>query len=204
MVNTGRKYMRQFILLFLISIAFSACKKPQVAALGSPLTEGGITFTIKDYDIRFIEVSEENKTFGYARPVLAIPVEMKNVGKDPFSYAPTHKTQQMTESSTPLLYDDPGKEADLPPESKTPIMGVYLERGALPGQITSTKTMKPGESVVDTFLFEVPDTQKDLVFSIPPTMHRGKLPVLIRIPFTPKEPIGPKINKMGESFCKSN
>ncbi len=180
-------------------MALVACKKPQVDQLGTPISEGGITFNVQDYDVRIIEVSEDNKTFGYARPVLAIPVEIKNSGSAAFSYLPTHKTQQMTEASTPLLYADPGKEAALPPESKMPIMGVYLERGTLADQITNAKTIAPGESITDTFLFEVPDAKKDLILSLPATMHRGKLPVLIRIAFSPKEATGPKIYKMGEA-----
>ena len=178
-----------------------ACKKPQVAPLGTPISEGGITFTVQDYDVRIVEVNEDNKTFGYARPVLAIPVEIKNTGTTAFSYLPTHKTQQMSEASTPLLYADPGKEATLPPESKIPIMGVYLEKGTLVDQITSAKTIAPGESIKDTFLFQVPDAQKNLVLSLPATMHRSELPVLIRIPFVPKEATGPKIHKMGDSVA---
>ncbi len=190
--------MYKVFIFVLVSTALTACKEPQVTELGSPIVEGGMTFTVQDYDVRIIEVNEDNKTFGYARPVLAIPVGIKNTGDEPFSYVPTHKTQQMNETSTPLLYEDPGLEASLPPESKTPVPGVYLERGALKSQIISPKTIAPGDSITDTFLFEVPDTGKSLIFSIPGTMHRGKLPILVRIPFSPKEATGPKIHKMGD------
>ena len=177
----------------------TACERPVVSTPGKPTTVGGMSFTVGDYETRYLELSEGDKVWEYARPVLVVPVTVTNVGEGEFVYNPTHATQQMTEAATPLLYQDPGPEAELPPESKTPINGVYLERGALPGQITEPTTLQKGQELTDLFLFEVPDEgMESLILSLPPSMHRGKMPVLFRVPYTPQTPEGPKVHTVGQ------
>tara|TARA_Y100000588_G_scaffold348026_1_gene397265 strand:- start:52 stop:870 length:819 start_codon:yes stop_codon:yes gene_type:complete len=101
----------------------------------------------------------------------------------------------MNEGSTPLLYRAPtGEEAQLPPEQKTPVNGVIISRGSVPKQITKPQTLAKGDSVTDVYLFERPPADwNDLVFSLPPTWHRGKTPVLFTLPYKATTPKGPKV-----------
>ncbi len=177
----------------------SGCDEP-VVAQSSSATVGGVKFSLGDYEIRYLEVDDGGNTYEYPQPALVMPITVENTGKDDFTYNPTHSTQQMAEAQTPLLYLDPGAEADLPPESKTLINGVYLEKGRLDGQATESTTLKSGDKLTDLFLFEVPDEETDsLILSVPPSMHRGKYPVLFRIDYTPREPKGPKVHSTGDT-----
>ena len=190
--------MTRLIYFILCGFLISGCEKPQVTSLGTPATAGGVTLTVGEYDIRIMELHEGDETFGYPLPMLVIPVTIKNEGPDAFTYVPSHQTQQMSEATTPLLYADPGPEAELPPESKVPINGVFLERGAPNDQVKTATAIPAGESITDLFLFEVPpESTTSLIFSLPPVMHRGKLPVLVRVPYEAKAPTGPKIHEMG-------
>lgn len=196
----GFRLARVLLVAAAVFTAGAACEKPAVTTMGEPVKAGGVEFNVSGYDIRYLELNTDGKTVEYPEPVLAIHVELTNQKKQPLTYSPTHRTQQMTEATTPLLYQDPGKEADLPPASKNTINGVYLEEGRLDGQLTQAKSLKKGESIEDTFLFEVPqDKQASLILSLPPTMHHGTMPVLFRIPYQHKKPKGPTINKMGEA-----
>ncbi len=171
-----------------------------VSSPGKAATVGGVEFTAGDYDIRYLEITEGDDTYEYPRPVLVIPISLKNVGESSFIYSPSHSSQQMSEASTPLLYLNPGPEADLPPESKTNINGVFLEKGSPEGQITTASTIEKGDSIRDILLFEVPDAANDLVLSLPPSMHRGKMPVLFKFPFEPREAKGPDVFASGEAI----
>ncbi len=175
-----------------------ACDKP-VVATGTEATVGGVKFSVGEYEVRYLEVVDGANTYEYPQPALVIPVTLTNVGEGDFAYASTHSTQSMAEAQTPLLYIDPGAEEDLPPESKTVINGVYLQKGTVKGQVTENTSIKKGESLTDMFLFEVPDPSvSKLVLSLPPSMHRGKFPVLFRIPYAAKEAAGPKVYETGE------
>ncbi|MGM0558685.1 MAG: hypothetical protein ACQEVA_20030 [Myxococcota bacterium] len=168
--------------------------------MSSPATVGGVQFEVTEYDVEYLELSEDDEIFEYPDPVLTIDVEITNSGEKSLTYSPTHSAQQMSETATPLLYPDPGGDAKLPPASKTPIPGVYLEEGKLEGQVTRTRTVEPGESVSDIFVFEVPDAESaDLIFSIPPSMHRANVPLLFRIPYEYKEPKGPTVHGVGDA-----
>lgn len=189
------------IALLAVVAVCSSCDSP-VVAKGSTAQVGGIKFTLGEYEIRYLEVDEGDDTYEYPQPALVMPITLENVGKDDFTYNPTHSTQQMAEAQTPLLYLDPGPEADLPPESKTLINGVYLQKGKLEGQLTKNSTIKKGEKLTDLFLFEVPDEATDsLVLSMPPSMHRGKFPLLFKVDYAPKEPKGPKVHPVGNTVA---
>ena len=177
-----------------------ACEKPVVGAMGAPLNVEGVEFKVDGYSVEQLELDDGGETIVYDKPVLAIPVTITNTGTTPIPYNPSHVGQQMNEGTTPLLYLDPGAQAPLPPATKTAIKGIVLTRGTLPGQITQLQTIAPGDSVSDLYLFEVPPKTTDsLIFSLPPAWHGGEMPVLVRIPYAPKAPKGPKVLALGES-----
>jgi len=167
-----------------------ACGKGvKVVEMGESTEVGGVEISVGGYEIRHLELVEGSKTHEYDEPVLAIPLSLKNTGKEGFRYVPTHETQQMTESTTPLLYYDPGEKASLPPDDKSPVNGVYLEEGSLEEQVTEETVIDAGSSLRDVLLFEVPSEQQaDLILSVPPAYHRGDRPVLFRIPYQYEEP----------------
>jgi hypothetical protein len=174
--------------------------KTKVGEVGESIEEGGIEVQVEDYEIRNLELVEDGKTFEYEEPVLAIPIVVKNVGDDAFMYNPTHRSQKMTESTTPLMYYDPGEEASLPPSDKTPVNGVYLEEGNLEEQVTEQTRIEPGKSIQDVLLFEIPSEDKEkLILSIPPEYHRGNKPVLFRMSYTYEEPSGGETPGKGET-----
>lgn len=189
---------RSTIMTLMLVAPLVGCEKPPVGTAGKAQTAGGIEITVSDYDVRYLEINVGKNTYEYPRPVLTIPITLKNVGEGNFIYSPTHNSPQMTESSTPLLYLDPGAEADLPPENKNLIPGVVLDKGSVAGQVVSATTLAKGQSVDDILLFEVPDSAQKLILSIPPAMTRGKLPVLFRIDYKPIEAKGPKVSSVGE------
>lgn len=180
---------------------FTACESPVVVDAGQTATIGGVDLSVGTYEVRHVELHVGDDTVEYADPILIIPITITNKGEDAITYSPTHNAQTMTESSTPLLYPDPGAGADLPPATKVPIAGVTLAKGALEGQINASTSIAPGESLTDLLLFHLPAEGTDaLILSLPPTLHRGKVPALIRIAYTPPEPTGPKIYKLGEAL----
>lgn len=187
------------------ALLLTACEKPTTATVGEAAVAGGISFSVQEYRVQYLELSGDGNTYEYPRPVLIIPVRLENVGEDDFVYNPTAKAPQMTESSTPLLYPDPGPEADLSKHIKVPVNGVFLEKGTLAAQLTERRTLKPGESLVDAFLFEVPAeaSATSFIFSLPPTMHRGELPVIFRMPYQARQPEGPPVHELGESIATS-
>lgn len=190
--------LASLMLMSVLGLAM-ACEKPVVVKAGSPAVAGKMQFEVKEYDVQLLELNKGDESFEYASPVLVIPVTITNQGGDAFSYSPTHNTPQMNESSTPLLYLDPGAESDMPPAQKSTLKGVLLDKGKFPGQLNAIKSLAKGESLTDYYLFELPPKEtKGLVFSVPPTWHRGKLPTLIRIPYTPRKPKGPTTYAKGE------
>lgn len=195
------RYTHSILGLLIFTFVMMGCgEEVVVSSPGKAVTAGGVEFTVGDYEVRYLEINAGDDTYEYPRPVLVLPISLKNVGEGSFIYSPSHSSQQMSESSSPLLYLAPGPEADLPPESKTHINGVYLEKGSPEGQVTTATTLNKGESVNDIFLFEVPDAANDLVLSLPPSMHRGKMPVLFKFGFEPREAKGPKVFAAGEAI----
>ncbi len=199
MIRNLRNHKLGFLLSLALLLSVGCGEKPTVSTVGTAATAGGVEFSVGDYTVKYLEVSDGEDTYEYPRPVLAIPITVKNLGPDKNIYSPTHSTQQMTEATTPLLYVDPGAEADLPPDKKVPVNGVYLEKGSAQGQVTVTTTMEKDDVINDVFFFEVPDSSQDLVLSLPPAMHRGKMPVLFRFNFQPMEAKGPKYSKIGNA-----
>jgi hypothetical protein len=196
----GFRVARVALLAAAVLVTGTACEKPTVTEMSKPATANGVQFNVSGYELRHLELSDNGKTVEYPEPVLAINVEVTNKGAKALTYTPSHRTQQMTEATTPLLYKDPGKEAELPPASKQTINGVYLEEGKLDDQVSQTKTLDKGESLTDVFLFEVPEDKKaSLILSLPASMHPGKLPVLVRVPYQYKEPAGPKVHQLGDA-----
>lgn len=189
------------VLVLAAFLGGAACEKPAVGTMGETVSGGGVAFNVTDYELRYLELSEEDKTLSYAEPVLALKIKLTNEAEEALVYSPSHRTQQMTEASTPLLYRDPGPEAELPPASKETVSGVYLDKGRLPEQVVAPQTLQAGESVEDVFLFELPQNeQASLILSLPPAMTHGDLPVLVRIPYEYKEPKGPAVFEAGEAI----
>jgi hypothetical protein len=197
----GFRVARVVLLAAALLMAATGCEKPTVTEMNKPATAGGVQFEVNSYELRYLELADDGKTVEYPEPVLAINVKMTNQGEKALAYTPSHRTQQMTEATTPLLYKDPGAEADLPPASKQTINGVYLEAGKLDEQVTQNKTLNKGESLADVFLFEVPEDKKaSLILSLPPSMHAGTLPVLVRIPYQFQQPKGPEVHQLGDAI----
>lgn len=186
-------------------LALSGCgEKPVVSTAGQTATAGGVEFQVGTYDIKYVQLNEGAKTFEYPKAVMIVPITITNKGKQALPYAPSHKATNANEASTPLLYADPGPEQTLPPASKTPIPGIVFKKGTLAGQQTESATIAAGESLKDLLVFEVPPKGlSSLVLSLPPTYHRGKVPVLFRVPYTAKTPKGPAVNKPGEAITLS-
>jgi hypothetical protein len=184
-------------------VTLVGCEKPVIGQAGASVEAGGVAFTVNAYDVRMLELTADGETFAYPTPVLVIPVTITNKGQDDLNYSPTHTSPQMSETATPLLYKDPGAEAKLPPESKATVQSVILSKGALAGQQVLAKVLKPGESVEDLLLFQVPPAELGgkLILSLPPTWHRGKVPVLVRMDYAPREATGPRAAKPGEAVA---
>jgi hypothetical protein len=186
-----------------VVLLLAACEEPgpTVVSASESARVGGMEISVTDYELRIPEVSNEGRIHTYDEPVMAVSVSLTNRGKEAFRYAPAHGASQLSEATTPLLYYAPqGDQASIPPANKQTIAGVSLEKGEFAGQVTDPVTVAPGDSVEDVFLFEVPETSPaELIFSVPPAMHRADLPVLFRLNFEAQEPEGPKVYSVGES-----
>jgi len=186
-----------------LALVLSGCQEPPpVVEMGGAAEAGGMEFTVLGYNVVRPELTSEDGVYEYAKPVLAVTVRATNTGKDSFQYVPDHGGRQMAEASSPLLYYAPeGEEATLPPKEKNPLKAVVLDEGTLEGQMTENRQLSPGDSVTDRYLFEVPDEESaQLIFSVPPTMHRGDKPVLHRVSYSKKQPEGPSIRQLGETL----
>lgn len=193
------------VLLFasMLAPALSGCQEPPpVVEMGGAGEAGGVEFTVLGYNVVRPELTSEDGVYEYAKPVLAVTLRATNTGKDSFQYVPDHGGRQMAEASSPLLYYAPeGEDAPLPPEEKNPLKAVVLKEGTLEGQLTENRQLAPGDSVTDRYLFEVPSEESaKLIFSVPPTMHRGNKPVLHRLSYSKQEPEGPSIRQLGETI----
>lgn len=185
----------------LLVLTLAACEKPVVVDQGTPAVANKVEYSVAPYEVRYLELTEGGQTYEYKSPVLILPVTIKNNGDKPLTYSPNHTATTALEASTPLLYADPGPEAALPPETKQSIKSIILKKGSLKGQIQSTKAIAPGESLTDLFLFEVPPKAlTSLILSLPPILHGGKAPALVRIPYTAKAPVGPKVYAQGDTI----
>lgn len=193
------RFSSLLVVMLSFALAGATCgEQPVVSPSNTPAKVGGVEFALTGYEVQYLALTQGQDFFEYREPVLTVGVKVTNVGQQALTYSPTHKAQQMSETSTPLLYADPGGEATLPPATKTPIPGVFLQKGRLDGQVTRTRTIEPGASIEDVFVFEVPDAKSaDLILSLPPSMHRGNVPVLFRMAYQYEEPKGPKIYEVG-------
>lgn len=185
-----------------VLLCLTACgEKPVVAVAGTQAVAGGVAFDVGAYDVIYPEIHEDTQTYQYAQSVMVIPITLTNTTKAPVSYSPTHQAASMSEATTPLLYPDPGPDAELPPRSKVAIPGVILKEGSMPGQLTKPTTIAPGASIKDVLLFQVPPAVPSLVLSLPPSFHNGTTPVLFRLPYTPKTPKGPEVSPVGQDLA---
>ncbi len=184
--------------------ALTGCEEtPEIHSGAQPVTAGGVQFELGDYHIRYLELTGEGgEVIEYPAPVLAIELTVTNVGEDQLVYNPTHGESVLSERSTPLLYPAPqDTEIDWETFKPEPIEGVLLHRGRWEDQQQESVTLSPNDSVSDLFLFQVPQQgQNDLVFSVPPAMHRGELPVMLRFDYQPTPPLGPTLYEVGDEI----
>lgn len=201
--------MRSFLLpLALVGmVATLGCKEePMLVSASEAAVYGGVEFRLGQYSIQYLELSDESgQTYSYPDPVFVVPLTVANRGEDSIEYRPVHGVGQMSEATTPLLYPAPvvGEDGkvDWATFTRRPISGVNIERGRLAGQQRQARTLQPGDEVTDLYLFGLPErTQSSLVFSVPPTMHRGELPVLLQIDYREPVPQGPKVYAVGEEI----
>jgi hypothetical protein len=192
-------------LLVLVASLMVGCEeKPEIFPADQPALYGGVEFELGRYTIRYLELADEDgQTYEYPKPVLVVPLTIRNRGEAELAYNPTHRSQQMSEAETPLLFPGPTtEEVDWKEFSRRPIPGVVIERGQLEGQLTRAVSLAPGDEVTDLFLFELPDPDEEILFfSIPPTMHRGDLPAFLRIRYQqPTEIDGPQVAAVGDEL----
>ncbi len=178
----GRLLCLPVVLLILGGI--SACQKPATGNLGEPVQEKGapVAVTVVEYSLQRVEIEGQQGPLIFPEPVLALKIKLENTGAAPFPYQPNHAADKATNLQSPLLFVDPGPKS--PPSHN--ITGVYLEEGRLPGQKESSLLqIAPGDSVEDLYLFQPPAEENvDLVLTVPPAMHGGKLFSQIKISYT--------------------
>ncbi len=191
-------------LLALVALFLIGCdEKPQVFPADQPALYQGVEFELGTYTIRYLELTDDGQTYEYPDPVLVVPLTIRNRGESELAYNPTHRNQEMSEASTPLLMPGvAGDEIDWEAFSRRPIPGVVVERGTVEGQRQRSANLAPGEELTDLFLFELPDPDESILFfSIPPTMHRGDLPLFLRINYRqPSEIEGPQVASVGDTL----
>ena len=192
-------------ILALGAVVLVGCEQnPEVFPADQAALHGGMEFELGRYTIRYLELTDEGQTFEYPNPVLVMPLTIRNRGESEFAYNPTHRNTQMSEATTPMLFPAPtGDEIDWANLARQPVPGVVIERGDVPGQLQRGQTLAPGEELTDLFLFELPDPgQEHFFFSIPPTMHRGDLPMFLRVRYQqPSEIEGPQVASVGDRLA---
>ncbi len=167
-------------------------EQPQIASADQPATESGVQFLLSDYEVHYLEVSDNGTTVAYNDPVLLVELTIGNTGEDEFIYNPTHSASQLSKSRTPLLFADPApgsEEIDWEDASLSPVAAVELEAGSWDGQKRESASLGPGDTVTDYFLFELPeDEEGPMMLSIPPVMHRGEMPLYLRFDYNQPGP----------------
>ncbi len=189
-----------------VCLAVVGCdEEPVIQPSDSPATVGDIEFQFEDYEVRYLELTgDDGETIEYPEPVLAVSVSVTNVGEDEFVYRPTHDALEMNEAQTPMLYEGP-ETPEVELEEFTPaqtFVGVRLEAGEWDRQQQDSVNLAAGESVTDTYMFEVPEAaQENLLLTMPPTMHRGEIPAFIQFDYVePDEPEGPMVYAIGDEI----
>lgn len=193
-----------------VALLVIGCKdEPQIFPEDSAASAGGVEFELAEYHIRHLELNEDGETIEYHDPVLAMKVDITNVGEDEFIYNPTHASSEMSQARTPVLYDieegsidgAEGYEVDWDNFNPPPISAVRLEEGDWDEQHRDTVSVAPEGTISDYFLFELPESEPtELLLSIPPSMHRGELPVFIDIDYTSPESHGPRVYDVGDTI----
>lgn len=180
-------------------LAGAGCKKDVVGAQGAAVQEPGapVAVTLEGYTIERLELDGASGPLVYKDPVLAVTLKFENKGEKNIFYQPTHSLNKASNLEAPLLFVDPGPEGEL----RNNISGVFLEEGRLESQQEGNVDLKPGDAVTDTYLFTVPEAeQADLIMTIPPAMHGGKVMLKIKMPYTRAEVPAPKVYGMGEGI----
>jgi hypothetical protein len=200
MFGSGDHSRRLTVLFFAVALLPGCAEKPIISGLGKTEPIGGVVFSVGDYKVRLVEVTHGMEPYEYQDPVLAIPVTIEYRGEGTFTYSPTHHLKQVQESTAPLLYKDPG--TDKPWETEKSIIdAVFLEKGFVSGQLEQSVVLNKGDSVTDLFLFGAPVSSGNLILSLPPSMHGGAVPVLIRFSYEQQAyPEKPKAHSIGEEI----
>lgn len=195
------------VAILCLLFALSGCEDdPEIHDADTPALAGDVQFEFQDHELRYLELTDENgETLEYPDPVLAIELQITNVGEDDYVYDPPHDARQMSEADTPMLYDyqapDDPEAMEWEEFSPDPIPGVELQEGDWERQIDQSRTLGPEESLTDYLLFEPPtDDQRPLLLSIPPVMHRGETPTFIQFDYTAPEPVGRAVYGIGDTL----
>jgi hypothetical protein len=169
-------------LFFALLVLAVGCKAETFGELGAPAQEAGaaVAVTVTGLTGERLEIDGKDGPLVYSAPVIAIAISFENKGETNFLYKPTHNQAKTSNLEAPILYRDPGPEAEL----RASVDGVFLEGVFAAGQQEEVVDLKPGESVKDVYLFKMPEEEKlGLVLTIPPDLHGGKGLIKIKIPY---------------------
>ncbi len=183
--------------LFLIVLLASACSKGTYGTAEAPIQESGapIAVSVVSHQLERIEVDGDDGPIVFPDPVYAVRLKFENTSEADVLYQPSHGAETAVAAQAPLLFVDAGEGNPLTEN----INGVLLKGGFAPGQQSKGLTITAGESIEDVYTFSAPpNEQMNLVLHVPPTLHKGKKPILIKLPYQANELEGPAAAKAGE------
>lgn len=194
-----------FVFGVLACMALTGCEEePEIQSADQPATAGEMQFELKDYQLHYLELTDDDgDVLEFTDPVLAVGVEITNVGEDSFEYQPPHEARELSQDRHPMLYAGFDQPAEIDWETfdpGEPIPGVELADGRWDQQQHDHKTLGADEQLVDYYLFEPPEDGESLLLSMPPRMHRAEVPAFIQFDYTEPEPEGRTIYEVGDAI----
>jgi len=196
-IQLKRTSLSSGAIFFALLTLLVGCKTETSGELGAPTHEAGagVSVTVTGLTLERLEIEGKDGPLVYADPVLAIAVSFENKGETNFLYKPTHAMAKTSNLEAPILFKDPGPEAEL----RASIDGVFLENAFAEGQQAQVVDLKPGDVVKDVYLFKVPEEEKlDLLLTFAPDLHGGKGMLKIKIPYVKPATPAVQINAIGD------
>ncbi len=198
----NRGFRRSLFVLGIFCLLAVGCEDDPEIVSDGPATVGEVQFEVQNYELRYLELTDDDgQTIEYPDPVLAVYVEVTNVGEDEVVYEPQHDARELTEARHFMLYEalDQTEEIDWETFSPTAIPGVELQEGHWEPQLQDSQTLGADESIEDVLLFEPPERDDmELMLSAPPTAHRGDVPAFIQFDYSRPEPEGRSVYQVGD------
>ena len=180
--------------------ATAACESAPEATLGQPVTQGSVAVSVEEIDLRYLDLEGPSGGAQTAAPHLVVRLSVTNSGADLVTYDLGWSQSASTQADAPLLFIDPGPEAE--PTSGDNIPGTALTTHTwLQDPVSAVTSIAPGATLEDWLVFDAPPADAGgLVLSLPPRIFGPEVsaPAYVRFDAPSAEVTAPDYVAAGE------